>query len=198
MSEKVREAIAATRAGQKREAQLLLAEALQENPNDGNAWFLLGNLVDSPEKRLAYFGKALAINPDNVKAKRQLVQAQRQITAMSEAQAEPVVVMVEEEKVTAVADDLSELPDWFADQVDDDLTEEAVEDGPLEKTDVIGEEETAEPKQEMVAAKTAVSTPAKPTTTKTNREQQLRSYNQILAFLVILIIIVLIALIWSL
>jgi tetratricopeptide (TPR) repeat protein len=198
MSEKVREAIAATRAGQKREAQLLLAEALQENPNDGNAWFLLGNLVDSPEKRLAYFGKALAINPDNAKAKRQLVQAQRQITAMSGAQAEPVVVMVEEEKVTAVADDLSELPDWFADQVDDDLTEEAVEDGPLEKTDVIGEEEAAEPKQEMVAAKTAVSTPAKPTTTKTNREQQLRSYNQILAFLVILIIIVLIALIWSL
>lgn len=198
MSEKVREAIAATRAGQKREAQLLLAEALQENPNDGNAWFLLGNLVDSPEKRLAYFGKALAINPDNAKAKRQLVQAQRQITAMSEAQAEPVVVMVEEERVTAVADDLSELPDWFADQVDDDLTEEAVEDGPLEKTDVIGEEEAAEPKQEMVAAKTAVSTPAKPTTTKTNREQQLRSYNQILAFLVILIIIVLIALIWSL
>jgi tetratricopeptide (TPR) repeat protein len=198
MSEKVREAIAATRAGQKREAQLLLAEALQENPNDGNAWFLLGNLVDSPEKRLAYFGKALAINPDNAKAKRQLVQAQRQITAMSGAQAEPVVVMVEEEKVTAVADDLSELPDWFADQVDDDLTEEAVEDGPLEKTDVIGEEEVAEPKQEMVAAKTAVSTPAKPTTTKTNREQQLRSYNQILAFLVILIIIVLIALIWSL
>jgi tetratricopeptide (TPR) repeat protein len=197
MSEKVREAIAATRAGQKREAQLLLAEALQENPNDGNAWFLLGNLVDSPEKRLAYFGKALTINPDNAKAKRQLVQAQRQITAMSEAEAEPIVVMVEEEKVTAVADDLSELPDWFADQVDEELTEEAVEDAPLEKTDVIGEEEAAEPKQGMVAVKTAVSTPAKPAIT-TNHARQLRIYNLTLSLLTILIIIILIALVWSL
>ena len=197
MSEKVQEAIAATRAGQKREAQFLLAEALQENPNDEHAWFLLGNLVDSPEKRMAYLGKALTINPDNEMARRQLVQVQRQAKTMAEAEAEPVVVMVEEDEATAVADDRSELPDWLADQLDDDSAIEVVDDEP-EKMAVALDEEAEEPKEEMAVVKTAVSTPAKPTTTKTTREQQLRSYNQILAFLAILIIIVLIALIWSL
>jgi tetratricopeptide (TPR) repeat protein len=197
MSEKVREAIAATRAGQKREAQFLLAEALQENPNNEHAWFLLGNLVDSPEKRMAYLGKALAINPDNEKAKRQLVQAQRQAAAVAEAKLEPAAVMVEETEAAAVADDLPDLPDWFADQPDGDLTEAVVADEPLEKMDVLPEEDKGTPKAVTESVKTAVSTPAKPDT-KTNREQQLRLYNQLLLLLAFLIIIVLIALIWSL
>jgi hypothetical protein len=74
MSDKVQEEITATRAGEKRSAQLLLTEELQENPNNEHAWFLLGNLVDSPEKRMAYLGKTLAINPQHQKARQQFSQ----------------------------------------------------------------------------------------------------------------------------
>ena len=196
MSEKLQEAIAATRAGEKREAQRLLTELLQENPNDEYGWFLLSNLVDSPEKRMAYLGKALTINPHNEKARQQLTYIQRQAIATSEAEEEPVVVMVKEDEAMAVVEDVAEIPDWLKGQPGDDLAEgEATDDELLETMDAIVGEEEAETRMEV--AQTAAATPAK-TVTKSDREQQLTRYNQILAFLIVLIIITLIALIWSL
>ena len=188
MSEKLQEAIAATRAGQKREAQFLLTELLQENPNDEYAWFLLGNLVDSPEKRMAYLGKALTINPDNEKARQQLYQVQRQ-TIASESDAEPIRVMVKEDEETAVVEDMAEIPDWLTE-------EEVTDDDILETIDtILDEEEAAE--ADTKAKETAVATPT-PAVTKSDHDRQLTQYNQMLAFLVILIIITLIVLIWSL
>lgn len=196
MSEKLQEAIAATRAGEKREAQRLLTELLQENPNDEYGWFLLGNLVDSPEKRMAYLGKALTINPHNEKARQQITHIQRQVIATSEAVEEPVVVMVKEDEVTAVVENVAEIPDWLKEQHGDELAEgEATDVELLETMDAIVDEEEAE--TEMAVAQTAAATPPK-TVTKSDREQQLTRYNQILAFLIVLIIITLIALIWSL
>jgi tetratricopeptide (TPR) repeat protein len=189
MSEKVQEAIVATRAGQKREAQFLLAEALQENPNDEYAWFLLGNLVDSPEKRMAYLNKALAINPHNEKARQQLTHIQRQ--AMAEAEAEPVVVMVKEDEATAVIEDLDALPEWLSEQVEDEEESEAVEEA------MAIAEENFEGVKEVKSKPTAVSTPPK-TAVKSDHGQQIKQYNQILLILGILIVIVIIALIWTL
>jgi tetratricopeptide (TPR) repeat protein len=187
MSEKVQEAIVATRAGQKREAQFLLAEALQENPNDEYAWFLLGNLVDSPEKRMAYLNKALAINPHNEKARQQLTHIQRQ--AMAEAEAEPVIV--KEDEATAVIEDLDALPEWLSEQVEDEEESEVVEEA------MAIAEENLEGVKEVKSKQTAVSTPPK-TAVKSDHGQQIKQYNQILLILGILIVIVIIALIWTL
>ena len=197
MSEKLQEAIAATRAGQKREAQFLLTEILQENPNDEYAWFLLGNLVDSPEKRMAYLGKALTINPHNEKARQQLNHIQRQTMVVPESEEEPVVVMVKEDEATAVVEDVAELPDWLAEQPEDDFAESATTDDEILETmeTIFDQEEAAETKMEVARATAAA--PAK-TVKKDDREQQLKRYNQILVFLAILIIITLIILIWSL
>ena len=197
MSEKLQEAITATRAGQKREAQFLLTEILQEDPNDEYAWFLLGNLVDSPEKRMAYLGKALTINPHNEKARQQLNHIQRQTMIAPESEAEPVVVMVKEDEATAVVEDIAELPDWLAEQPDDDLADGATTDDEIPETmeATFDEEEAVEAKMEL--AKATAATPI-PTVKKDDREQQLKRYNQMLVFLVILIILTLIILIWTL
>lgn len=178
MSEKLQQAIDATRAGQKRDAQFLLTEALAENPNDEHAWFLLGNLVDSPEKRKAYLGKALAINPQYEKAKQQYAQVQQLVMTVPE--------MGQDDDF---AEEPSTLPDWLEDEFDSDsVAETSTAADTIENMDIVvaGDES----KTDIVPVKTAVT----PTTTSasTNREQQLRRYNYMLAFIVLLIIVVLI------
>ncbi len=74
MHPKLQQAIVATRAGKKSEAQLLLIETLQSNPEDANAWFLLGHLVEPEKRQIAYLEKALDIEPGHVKAKQRLMQ----------------------------------------------------------------------------------------------------------------------------
>ncbi len=65
MNEKFQQAVVASRAGQDKAAQYLLAESLQEDPNDPNAWFLLSQLVDSEEKQQTYLKKTLMLDPDH-------------------------------------------------------------------------------------------------------------------------------------
>ena len=172
MSEKLQQAIAATRAGDKREAQQLLADALEENPNDEHAWFLLGNLVDSPEKRKAYLGQALAINPQNAKAKQQFGQVQREIAAT------PVMARNAEVEIDAIDDEAAaDMPDWLDDSASDEEIPEVVNEG---------EAETA------VAKVATAVTPSPKSDVQIEREKQLRRYNLMLAFLVFAIIVVLV------
>lgn len=183
MSDKVQQAITATRAGQKREAQQLLAEALEENPNNEHAWFLLGNLVDSPEKRKAYLGKVLAINPAYEKARQQYAQVQQQIERSSNWAETPGKGME-----TAVAEELSAVPDWLTEESADTTAAEVMGDDDMSVTmDMIVDKSEA---------KSDVATTQKPTKpAKTDREKQIAQYNYLLAFLAILIIVVLVLLV---
>ena len=183
MSEKLQQAIAATRAGDKREAQQLLADLLEENPNDEHAWFLLGNLVDSPEKRKAYLGQALAINPQNAKAKQQFGQVQREIANA------PVMTRSSEMDIEAITDaDSADAADWLDEQVG----EAASDDDILAVMDSIHDAEaddTEETEKQLAPVETAVIPTPSP---QTEREKQLQQYNYILAFLIFLIVVVLI------
>lgn len=206
MSDKLQQAIAATRAGQNKDAQLLLAEAIEENPNNEHAWFLLGNLVESPEKRMAYLGKAVAINPQFAKAKQQLAQVQRQVVASSMIPVRKAVVADEPlafEEVFEEVDEalfeeaVAELPDWLAEDEAVATTEAELEVEAIGATVAANEEEVA--LAVVDEKKKGVTAVAPPTAlAKADNSRQLQRYNYALAFISILIIVVLFLLITSL
>jgi hypothetical protein len=104
MNQALQEAIAATRANDKRKAQLLLANNLKENPEDVQSWYLLSMLVDSKEKQALYLGKALALDPGHAKAQERLTRLQTAATiAISD---EPLDFLAQSEGDT--------LPEWLA------------------------------------------------------------------------------------
>jgi len=72
MNALLQDAINETRAGNKKEAQLLLAQNLKENPDDAQSWYLLSMLVDSDEKQAVYLSKALTLDPEHEKANERL------------------------------------------------------------------------------------------------------------------------------
>lgn len=74
MEPKLQQAIVATRAGRTDVAQHLLTQLIHEKPDDANAWFLLGYLVDSPERQSNYLKRTVELDPDNAIAKYRLVQ----------------------------------------------------------------------------------------------------------------------------
>ena len=74
MDNKLKEAIAAVRTGNKRAAQQQLTTMLDEDPTQVQGWYLLSLLVDSPQKQAAYLGKTLALNPNHEKAREQLAE----------------------------------------------------------------------------------------------------------------------------
>ena len=65
MNEQFQQAVVASRAGQIKEAQFLLAQSLQEEPNNADAWLLLSQLVDSKEKQQGYLAKAIDLDPEH-------------------------------------------------------------------------------------------------------------------------------------
>ena len=77
MKIKLQQAIVATRAGQIEVAQSLLTQLLREDPENANAWFLLGNLVDSQDRQIRYLQKAVELDPENAIAKKQLEQSEQ-------------------------------------------------------------------------------------------------------------------------
>ena len=134
MNQKLQQAIAATRAGQKREAQVLLTQVLQEEPEEVHAWYLLGLLVESPHKQRAYLGKVLALDPDHEKARQHLARLETAAPAIDvetgtlaeEAQTEAgaAEVVLAPRQISAKADFIAQergdtLPDWLADDADD-------------------------------------------------------------------------------
>ncbi len=104
MNQVLQEAIAATRANDKRKAQLLLAHNLKENPEDVQSWYLLSMLVDSKEKQALYLGKALALDPTHPKAQERLTRLQT---------AEPITISDEPLDFLAQSEG-DTLPEWLA------------------------------------------------------------------------------------
>lgn len=104
MNQALADAITATRAHNKREAQLLLATSLRENPDDVQSWYLLSMLVDSKEKQALYLSKALALDPTHPKAQERLtrIQTAETITISDE----PLDFLGQSEGNT--------LPEWLA------------------------------------------------------------------------------------
>lgn len=99
MNEKLQQAITAARNGQAVEAQLLLTQVLKEDPNETQAWFLLSTLVDSEQKKTAYLGKVLALEPDHQMAQKMLARLQAPDLSEGAAEIEPVEVEAEVEPV---------------------------------------------------------------------------------------------------
>lgn len=133
MNQKLQQAIAATRAGQKREAQVLLTQVLQEEPEEVQAWYLLGLLVESPHKQRAYLGKVLALDPNHEKARRHLARLdtaappidlatetlEEEIqTEAGEAEVDLAPVQLSAEADFMIQERGNTLPDWLADDAD--------------------------------------------------------------------------------
>ena len=111
MDDKLKLAMAAARAGQKKEAQFLLTQVLQNDPQNVNAWFLLSHLVDSGQKQISYLEKVVALDPGHQKAAERLVELTGMVS--TPAAAEPAVAQppaVEPETVMTAAPELAVEP----------------------------------------------------------------------------------------
>jgi hypothetical protein len=118
MSQKLQEAVAAARAGETKTAQRLLADILEENPDEVHAWFLLSHLVDSETKQIAYLKKVVALDPTHIKARQRLGQLQArpvaaEIVIEAESEAAPLPVSTDpfDYEAQAMGDT---VPDWMA------------------------------------------------------------------------------------
>ena len=156
MNEKLQQAIAAARNGQAVEAQLLLTQVLKEDPNETQAWFLLSTLVDSEQKKTAYLGKVLALEPDHQMAQKMLARLQVPEPAAVEAEVEVESVEpaedagLETEQMTLpdMAPISSSTADFLAQEKGDTLPEWMLEEEGIEPTervqaDVVEETTTA-------------------------------------------------------
>lgn len=139
MNEKLQQAISAARNGQSTEAQLLLTEVLKENPDETQAWFLLSTLVDSEQKKIAYLGKVLALDPGHQMAQKMLgrlqgaAEVEAEIAA-GETEAVEVAGMADEEGA-AVSEAITvsqSAADFLAQEKGDTLPEWLVEEEGLE------------------------------------------------------------------
>jgi hypothetical protein len=189
MNEKLQQAIAAARNGQSKEAQLLLTQALKENSEETQAWFLLSTLVESKQKKLVYLGKVLALDPQHSKAQQMLARlqetkesvAEEEETAVSptpepEPEEEPILPSpVSVDSADYLAQEKGDtVPDWLADEAGleweempsmedslelDEIT--AIEDVPDWLQEGVSDTWSEEPKAEVEAdeVETAVSLP---------------------------------------
>jgi len=108
MNEQFQQAVVASRAGQTKEAQFLLAQSLQEEPNNADAWLLLSQLVDSKEKQQEYLAKAVALDPEHELANEYRVASGDDVVAVDHPVAEELDDMAELEAILdADVDDFS-------------------------------------------------------------------------------------------
>ncbi len=128
MSEKLQQAIQATRVGDKKNAQFLLTQAIQEDPDNPQSWYLLSLLVDDKEKKQTYLMKVIELDPDHAKAHEQLVAITETAVREPEPVAEERGIEDIEPEVAAVVlssgssaletqDEGKTLPDWMADDL---------------------------------------------------------------------------------
>ncbi|PIE79831.1 MAG: hypothetical protein CSA11_10650 [Chloroflexi bacterium] len=143
MSDKLQQAIQATRVGDKKNAQFLLTQAIQEEPDNPQSWYLLSLLVDDEEKKKMYLSQVLNLDPDHARASQQmLILTETGETAVPEeeaAQEEATVILSSDSPDLEAQDEGATIPDWMA------------EDLPPAKAD-----------EETVAAETAVVAEAEP------------------------------------
>lgn len=143
MSDKLQQAIQATRAGDTKNAQFLLTQAIQEDPNDPQSWYLLSLLVDDKEKKQAYLEKVIELDPDHAKAHEQLVTISEtvvpEIESIEEPQSEAAAVVLSSDSPDLEAQDEGEtLPDWMADDLPP--TEDKAEETVVETAAIVEEE----------------------------------------------------------
>lgn len=111
MTATLKEAIAAVRAGDLEKAQLLVADMIQTNPDDPQAWYLMSQLVDSPTRRAAYLNKTLELDPTHERALAEFRQMPPELTAQL---AEVGVVAGELSPVPSVAEpEVPAPPEWL-------------------------------------------------------------------------------------
>jgi hypothetical protein len=72
MSEKLREAVALIKEGDKPGAAKILSSIVQNDPDNANAWYGLSLCMDEPDKRKYCLQRVLNINPSHDKAKQTL------------------------------------------------------------------------------------------------------------------------------
>jgi hypothetical protein len=217
MDERLKEAIATVRAGDKREAQRQLTELLHDNPQQVQGWYLLSLLVDSPQKQAAYLSKTLALDPQHEKAKAQLAALQTEGSLAATATIEIEAKMPLDVVAQAESD---ELPDWLTEGADlpaaahpepvketavtnetlpDWLQEAAVLD--TESSNIVAEEPTVagQTTQAITEPDKAVATRKQPTAKAArSAPQNSRSLNIILGLLVIVALVVMVLLVYLL
>lgn len=147
MSDKLQLAIQATRAGDKKNAQFLLTQAIQEDPDNPQAWFLLSLLVDDNEKKQTYLNKVVALDPAHEKAQAQLTALAE--TAVFDTTDDETVLFTEVEPVAQPAMLFSDSPDLAAQDAGETLPDWMVDDLPLTL------ESDAEPLEDITAAASA-------------------------------------------
>lgn len=81
MTATLKEAIAAVRAGDIEDAQLLVADIIESNPDDPQAWYLMSQIVDSPARRAAYLHKTLELDPSHERARAEFSRLPPELTA---------------------------------------------------------------------------------------------------------------------
>ncbi len=83
MSDKLQQAIAAIKSGDKATGKRLLIEALKTDSHNENAWLWMTKVVNSDKERIKCLENALRINPDNEIARRGMNLLQRKSTSAS-------------------------------------------------------------------------------------------------------------------
>lgn len=117
MDERLAQAIAAARHGQKKEAQFLLTQLLKDNPEEAQGWFLLSHLVDDSAQKQAFLQKVLAIDPTHEKA-------QHALENLTTAKPMPAFSISEDDDYMAQAAG-NTLPNWLANDADNLRLDEA-------------------------------------------------------------------------
>ncbi len=78
MDDRLRQGIAAAKAGQREHARELLMRVVEQDDENVTAWLWLSGVVDSPDDREVCLENALSLDPDNAAAKRGLDTLYRQ------------------------------------------------------------------------------------------------------------------------
>jgi hypothetical protein len=209
MDDKLKEAIAAVRTGNKREAQQQLTMLLDEDPTQVQGWYLLSLLVDSPQKQAAYLGKTLALNPNHEKARDQLamLEASGQLAPTSSYVSDQPMDVLEQSETDALPEWLvSDSGDFAVAPVASKVSETAVPNDTLPdwlKEPAVPDSIIAPDEPMTVVGKTAVAPPqtrpakaTKPTAAKPARKagQNTQGLNIALGLLVLLAIVVIVLL----
>ncbi len=92
----IQDALDLLRAGKKAEAQSILLPVVRQDPDNAEAWYLLGFTFTDPQKRLDSFRQVLRIDPSNQAAQKQIAKlaaptttAHRAVTTQSQPFATP-------------------------------------------------------------------------------------------------------------
>lgn len=209
MDDRLKEAIAAVRTGNKREAQQQLTLLLDEDPTQVQGWYLLSLLVDSPQKQAAYLGKTLALNPNHEKARDQLalLEASGELAPTSSYVSDQPLDVLEQSETDALPEWLvSESGDFAAAPVAQKVSETAVPNNTLPdwlKEPAIPDSIAAPDEPMTIVGKTAVAPAktqpakiAKPSAAKPARQarQNTQGLNVVLGLLVLLAIVVIVLL----